>query len=243
MAGAVTRGVRGAACAGDQAFWRVYAALYDAIWAASPATAAIDAWLTKRLPSPVGPAAVCLDVGCGTGLSARAGRGAGWRVVGVERSGDMLARACRAGRIDEALSADAADPTASTWAIPPADAAVLVNVLQFCADPASALDAVLRVVRPVGPILVVVPSDRAAIGALATYELRHGRSWAGTVAAALARWAVGVAGACAGVACWDARAADQEIRRAAARWGRACTVARINELSVGYELHGRDLEG
>lgn len=241
MAAAIMRGVRVAAGARDQAFWRVYAALYDAIWAVSPATAAIDAWLTERLSPPVGPAAVCLDVGCGTGLSAWAVRGAGWRVVGVERSGAMLVRACRVGRIDEALQADAADPAASAWAIPPADAAILVNVLQFCADPAIALDAVLRVVRPVGPILVVVPSDRAAIGALAAFELRHGRPWAGTMAAALARWVVGVLGACAGVTCWDARVVDQEIRRAAARWGRACTVARINELSVGYELHGRDL--
>lgn len=187
---------------------------------------------------------MCLDVGCGTGLSARAVRSAGWRVVGVERSGDMLARSCRAGRIDEALSADAADvaTATSTWSMPPAGAAVLVNVLQFCADPARVLDAVLRAVRPGDPVLVVAPSARATIGALATYELRHGRSWVGTVAAALARWVVGgVAGACADVACWDARAVDQEIRGVAARWGRACTVARINKLSVGYELYGRDL--
>jgi SAM-dependent methyltransferase len=111
-----------------------------------------DEWageVTRRL-GPQGD--VVVDVGCGTGVLAPHLLGAGWqRVLGVDASGGMLARAALRAPGAAWVKGDAA-------ALPVDDAqadAVTSNfALMFIPEPADALREMARIARPGAPIVV-----------------------------------------------------------------------------------------
>lgn len=88
-----------------------FAPAYDRFWAAYPRRMA-EAWLAFHTAVAPSTARTLLDVGCGTGIVAERFVAAGYRVVGLDISGAMLARAReRLGPQVPLLCADAADFT------------------------------------------------------------------------------------------------------------------------------------
>lgn len=166
-----------------EAFWRTYSSQYDAIWD-SPL---IDA-LRAEIHGELAGAARILDLGCGTGLLARAGRSAAeagpGRVAGLSRdpsdrfwigaddSVSMLERARALGRIDEALHADASHVPIHAGSV---DAVVMANLLQFHPNPAAVVNEALRVVRPGGVVVATWPVDGLTPAMVWRAERRSGR--------------------------------------------------------------------
>lgn len=108
--------------------------------------------LTRALPAP--PARL-VDLGCGTGSLAVLAAELGHQVVGVDFSERMLAlaRTKAQGRRDVVLVAgDAADPPLRPGAV---DAVLCRHVLWALPDPAAALQAWARLLRPGGRLVLV----------------------------------------------------------------------------------------
>src|SRR5512136_867133 len=121
------------------------------------------------------PAWTVADLGCGTGSLAAALAPAVARVVGVDRSGDMLRAArrrtagldnveLRRGTLEELPLEDGS-----------CDAALLVLSLGWVADPARALSEAARVVRPGGRVVLV----DAVLHDDEDFRRRTGQVWPG----------------------------------------------------------------
>jgi SAM-dependent methyltransferase len=110
------------------------------------------------------PGAVLLDAGCGSGQFALAFAALGCRVVGVDLSSEMLARA-RAHAAERDL--DVEWRTGDLSRLPDPDAtfdAIHARVsLQFVPDPAAALTEFHRVLRPNGRLYASVPGALSPI--------------------------------------------------------------------------------
>lgn len=125
-----------------------------------------------RLLGPADPGgAVCVDVGCGTGLHFAAVRGRGYTVVGVDFSGDQLRLA--ASRDPRVVRGDARRLPLATGSVP----AVVMTFTHTDIDdfPAAVAEAA-RVLRP-GGRLVYLGSHPAYVGGFAdrSAELGEGR--------------------------------------------------------------------
>jgi ubiquinone/menaquinone biosynthesis C-methylase UbiE len=114
-----------------------------------------SAWADLLLPLVPARSEV-LDVGCGTGSLAVLLAGAGHRVSGVDSSAAMLAaartKAAAAGLAVGFVHGDAGDPP-----FPPASVDVVLcrHVLWALDDPAAALGAWVRLLRPGGRLVLV----------------------------------------------------------------------------------------
>jgi len=101
-----------------------------------------------------------LEVGVGTGVVATGLATLGRTVVGVDISGDMLARA------HDRLGSRVARADAHSLPVPPlaVDAAYLVWVLHLVGDPAAVVAECARVLRPGGRLVVIAGRVRAKYG-------------------------------------------------------------------------------
>lgn len=167
-------------------FWERYARVYDRIWD-SPLTDAVNRQLWTNLPA----AGQAVDLGCGTGLSSGPLRRLGWSVTGVDQSPAMLERAVQHGRITTALCRDAA-----TTGLPSsrADLVLVSNLLHLTAEPVAVLDEAWRLLAPAGLLAVVWPASGATLGTALRADLRAGRAFGRSLAAAFDRLGVGLAG-------------------------------------------------
>ena len=106
------------------------------------------------------PATVVLDVGVGTGLTVPMLEEAGHRIVGVDVSAAMLARARVRCPTAAFLRADA---VSLPFRRPSIDAAIALQVFQLVPEPAFLLAAIAAVLRPGGRLLAAplaaAPSD------------------------------------------------------------------------------------
>lgn len=136
-----------------RAYYQEWARTYDAEVGgndyAQPARCA-DA-LLSLLPAKD---AQILDVGCGTGLSGVALRSAGYALIdGCDYAPEMLARAARTGayrRLFETnLNAPPVDAADGAY-----DAATCVGVFSFGHVSPDALEEILRIVKPGGPVII-----------------------------------------------------------------------------------------
>lgn len=208
-------------------FWNVYATIYDAIWRRAAGTRRIEA----LLGSVAGTAApdVCVDMGCGTGLSAMPLHERGWHVVGVDRSQAMLARAVRSGRVDETLHADAV-------AVPLPDGCarliLLVNILQVCPQPESVLREAMRLKAHDGVIVAIWPNDDATLTDVWHDDMRGGRGAFPSCAAALGRLVIGLAGAPLRMRARSGEEIADALRSAARCEALGCGVDGLGPLSV-----------
>jgi SAM-dependent methyltransferase len=116
----------------------------------------IERDLLLELLAPVAPGAALLEVGCGTGHFARALAEAGFCVVGVDPEPAMLAVA------RERVPVACADGLRLPFADGAFDAAVLVSVLEFVADPAALLREARRVARR--RVVVLALASRSWLG-------------------------------------------------------------------------------
>jgi ubiquinone/menaquinone biosynthesis C-methylase UbiE len=91
------------------------------------------------------------DVGGGTGNYGRALRDEGWDVVVIDREPAMLARAAAKGL--ETIEADAQRLPLADESV---DAVMLVSMLHHVEDPAAALAEARRILRPGGPLALMV---------------------------------------------------------------------------------------
>jgi SAM-dependent methyltransferase len=128
--------------------------------------------VVARLLGPADPGgAVCLDVGCGTGLHFAAVRAGGYTVVGVDFSGDQLRRA--ASREPRLVRGDARRLPLAGGSVP----AVLMTFTHTDIDdfPAAVGEAA-RVLRPGGRLVYLGPHP-AYVGAFAdrSNEVDDGR--------------------------------------------------------------------
>lgn len=106
----------------------------------------LDQLLARLLPAS--PARGDLvDVGCGTGHHLKALRARGYRAVGVDGSGAMLAQARG---VDAAAPLAQSDVTALPLRAESFDAALSVEVHRYLADPLPLLREIARVLRPGG---------------------------------------------------------------------------------------------
>lgn len=209
-----------------RAFWGAYALVYDLIWD-SPLTRATGERVCRAAARARGAAPrEAVDLGCGTGLAARALSEAGSSVAGVDASAAMLARASRRRRLARAVRADAAAtglPAAS------ADAVVASNLLHLHPDPAAVLDEARRVLRPGGVVACAWPAHDLTTAGLLAADLRSGRSLLRSVLALAVREAVDVAGALARARRWT----GAEVAALVGDWARARRMAVCATGSVG----------
>lgn len=106
----------------------------------------LDAWLERLVPSR-GDGLRLLDLGCGTGHHLARWRERGFKVVGVDGSEEMLARARQLNPGGELLRADVESvplPDASV------DVLVCIEVLRYLPDPTPCLREMARLLRPDG---------------------------------------------------------------------------------------------
>lgn len=205
-------------------FWTFYAAVYDAIWD-SPITVT----LAERVCERVVGAGSILDLGCGTGLVAlhlKAGR----RVTAVDASAAMVARARRRAAAD-VYHVGVAPPPAESF-----DAAIAINVLQVCENPASVLDTALSATE--GPVVAVWPTDEVSLGRLAGWERSGGASGSRIVRSLLLRVLVGMPGSVLGIR----RVSDARLRAlaidAARQAGRSLTFQPVEETGCIEAIFG-----
>lgn len=97
----------------------------------------------------LGPAAVVVDVGCGTGISTRQFAQRGWRIIGIEPNADMRRQA-------EQLSAPATNPSyragqAEATGLPDASADLVLAAQAFhWFEPSATLREFHRLLKPAG---------------------------------------------------------------------------------------------
>jgi SAM-dependent methyltransferase len=97
--------------------------------------------------------AVLLDIGCGTGLNLLS-FSRHCRVIGTDNAKEALAF-CRQRGLTRVLACDArAIPLASSSV----DVVTMLDVLEHIRDDMSALDELLRVVKPGGTVIIIVPA-------------------------------------------------------------------------------------
>jgi ubiquinone/menaquinone biosynthesis C-methylase UbiE len=112
----------------------------------------------RRLAELLRPGMTVLDVGCGTGAItegiARAVAPDG-RAVGIDVSRDLIARARERSKREANLSFELADVASLRGRTRRFDVATAARMLQWLADPRSALAAMASVVRPGGLIVVL----------------------------------------------------------------------------------------
>jgi SAM-dependent methyltransferase len=109
---------------------------------------------------------LCLDVGCGTGAHAALVRELGWRLVGLDISGDQLRVATESRRISHAVQARA-DRAPFVGAC--ADAVLAVHIHTDVDDWEQVVREAARVLRP-GGRLVYVGSHPCFIGSFAKFQ-------------------------------------------------------------------------
>lgn len=123
------------------------------------------------------------DLGCGTGISARALAPFVSRVIAVDASEEMLA-AARA-RLEDAANVELRSGVLESLPIDDAalDAATMMLVLHHVPDPAVALSEARRVLKPGGRLLIVdmLPHEREE------YKQQMGHVWLGFSAGQIAR--------------------------------------------------------
>jgi len=156
--------------AATRRFYGRWAGLYDAVATRTPGVGSLRARLADR--AGLTPGDTVIDLGCGTGANfphLRERVGAEGRVIGVDVTGPMLARA-RDRAADWAnvhvCRGDAADPP-----LPPtgrADAVVASFLVGMLDDPASAVASWLSLVGRDGRVALLdaAPSDRPAAAPL-----------------------------------------------------------------------------
>src|SRR5919109_3325985 len=110
-------------------------------------------------------AGACLDIGCGTGIHLGLLTELGWRVTGVDASGDMLRRARERSKA-QLIRADAASLPCEDASF---DAAVCVLIHTDVADYPAVLREAARVLRPRG-LFVHVGLHPCFVGPFSRYE-------------------------------------------------------------------------
>ncbi|WP_410562098.1 class I SAM-dependent methyltransferase [Amycolatopsis sp. cmx-4-61] len=110
------------------------------------------AWADLLLPLLPPPPAAVVDLGCGTGSLAVLLAEAGHVVHGVDSSRGMLAVAQGKGAGVDFREADAADPPCEPGAY---DVVLVRHVLWAMADPAAAVGAWVRLLKPGGQLVLV----------------------------------------------------------------------------------------
>ena len=143
-------------------FFDAEAALYDSAYdAATPAGHALRARLAVILAAIGERPGEVLDVGMGPGrLCAELAR-RGWAVSGVDRSGEMVARA-RARLPEAAERLIVGDITKLPYPAESFDAVVASGVIEYAEDRPAAIAELARVLRPGGRAVVTLPN----VGAL-----------------------------------------------------------------------------
>ncbi len=148
-----------------------------AVWSGSVLTAGVDWLLTRCGPAdqdPLGtdssrtPSRVVLDLGGGTGGQAVRLAQAGHRVTVVDPSPDALAslsrRASDAGVADRLHGVQGdAENLADLLSAASVDLVLCHGVLEVVDDPAEALTAIRRVLRPTGRLSLLVAQRHAAV--------------------------------------------------------------------------------
>jgi ubiquinone/menaquinone biosynthesis C-methylase UbiE len=161
-------------------FWSRVAGGYEAHGGNVPAagTGEYDAWVRvigELLPPA--PADV-LDVGTGTGFVATIAAGLGYRVTATDLAEPMLAEARRSGSAEVRRSGFAVrfvrgDAVAPAFAPASFDAVVSRHLFWTLRDPAAALAAWRRLVRPGGRVVVIdgfwFPPDSPSDGLFSSY--------------------------------------------------------------------------
>lgn len=121
-----------------------------------------DAFMRSAMLALVPPHYTVADLGCGTGQLAAELAGYVRRVIGVDNSAAMLKAAQK--RVDDLSNVELlrGELTAIPMADGVCDAALLVLVLTYVADPAAVLKEVGRVLKPAGRVIIVdlLPHDR-----------------------------------------------------------------------------------
>lgn len=191
-------------------FWSVYACVYDAIWDA-PLTDAIMQEVFRTVPGAISSVSLAVDLGCGTGLSARVLAACGYEVTGVDACEQMLARATGRHRIDRAVRADAA---ASGLPARSADLVCACNVLQLPARPEGVLEEADRLLRQNGLLVCAWPVSGLTLTRLFAADMRTGRGGVSSCVAAALRLAVGLVGAPMGARSHD----GDEVRACVGAW-------------------------
>ncbi|KAA8817602.1 class I SAM-dependent methyltransferase [Bifidobacterium callitrichos] len=212
--------------AAETTFWNIYATVYDAIWRGAAGTRRIDALVVSSADAAT--PTVCIDLGCGTGLSAMPLRGLGWTVIGADRSEAMLKRAIHNGRLDYTIRADA---TAVPLPNGCARLVLLVNILQVCPEPESVIREAMRLRTNDGTIIAVWPDDTATLTDVWRDDMREGRGPLGSCAAALGRLAIGLAGFPLRMRTHTGRQIADALRSAARHEALDCDIARLGPLS------------
>jgi predicted TPR repeat methyltransferase len=99
--------------------------------------------------------AICLDLGCGTGLAGAAARGRIDNLIGVDLSAAMIARA-REKQIYDALEVNDLVDFLDARAAGAADLALAADVLAYCGDPGAIFARVKRALKPGGLFALTV---------------------------------------------------------------------------------------
>ena len=119
----------------------------------------VTALLDQEVPSPPGPDARALDVGCGTGGNLETIARRGYMTVGGDRSPLALELARRSHREARLVCVDA-NRLGDSFAADSFDLVTVLNVLyhEWIADEGDVLDQIRRVLRPGGWLLLTEPA-------------------------------------------------------------------------------------
>lgn len=134
-------------------------------WYEKPANRFIDKLEERSLGSLLPPGnagSLLLDVGVGTGHSVTLAKRAGYRVVGLDKSGGMLRIAASKAALDALL----VKGDAHFLPFPDAffDAVLSVTALEFLEEPRLALDEMARCLRPGGSMVIGVLNALSYLG-------------------------------------------------------------------------------
>lgn len=196
---------------GTVTFWSAYARVYDLAWD-SPLTRQVAARVAEHLDP--GPRTV--DLGCGTGLIAGVLGERGHRVIGVDSSATMIARARLLSRVESATVAPAHRTGLASGS---ASAVAAVNLLHVVPDPAAVVDEAVRLSTPGGRLALVWPTDEVDPRRLRSVEAGLGWGAGRSGLAALARSGVAVPGILLGVRKHSSPRLVEVCREAARRHG------------------------